>query len=69
MASHSSERPAFVPRPPSEPGRYSAATRGSGGGQSSSGLLAAGLVAAGLGVLAWYYLGPDVRRYLKIRRM
>lgn len=36
----------------------------------SSGLLVAGLVAAGvLGALAWYYLGPDLRRYLKIRNM
>ncbi len=38
--------------------------------RSSSGLLVAGLVAAGvLGTLAWYYLGPDLRRYLKIRNM
>jgi hypothetical protein len=37
--------------------------------RSSSGLLLAGLVAAGLGALAWYYLGPDLRRYLKIRNM
>ena len=36
----------------------------------SSGLLLAGLVAAGvLGALAWYYLGPDLRRYMKIRNM
>ncbi len=34
-----------------------------------SGWLIAGLVAAGLGALAWYYLGPDLRRYLKIRNM
>ncbi len=37
--------------------------------RSSSGLLLAGLVAAGLGALAWYYLGPDIRRYMKIRDM
>ena len=37
---------------------------------SSSGLVVAGLVAAGvLGALAWYYLGPDLRRYMKIRNM
>ncbi len=37
---------------------------------SSPSLLTVGLVAAGvLGALAWYYLGPDLRRYLKIRNM
>jgi hypothetical protein len=36
----------------------------------SPGLLFAGLATAGvLGALAWYYLGPDLRRYLKIRNM
>jgi hypothetical protein len=33
------------------------------------GLPLAGLAAVGLGALAWYYLGPDLRRYLKIRSM
>jgi hypothetical protein len=33
------------------------------------GLLLAGLAAVGLGALAWYYLGPDLRRYIKISRM
>jgi hypothetical protein len=28
-----------------------------------------GLALLALGGLAWYYLGPDVRRYLKIRNM
>jgi hypothetical protein len=28
-----------------------------------------GLVVVGLGVMAWYYLGPDLRRYLKIEQM
>jgi hypothetical protein len=40
--------------------------RSRGGG---TGWLIAGLVAVGLGALAWYYLGPDLRRYLKIERM
>jgi hypothetical protein len=31
--------------------------------------LLTGVVAVGLGVLAWRYLGPDLRRYLKIRSM
>jgi hypothetical protein len=34
-----------------------------------SGWLIAGLALAGLGALAWYYLGPDLRRYMKIRNM
>ena len=34
-----------------------------------SGWLIAGLAVAGLGALAWYYLGPDLRRYLKMRNM
>ncbi|HTU92200.1 MAG TPA: hypothetical protein VMF69_19110 [Gemmataceae bacterium] len=33
------------------------------------GLLLAGLAVLGLGAFAWYYLGPDLQRYLKIRRM
>jgi hypothetical protein len=34
-----------------------------------SGLLIGGLAVVALGALAWYYLGPDLRRYLKIRNM
>ena len=33
------------------------------------GLLVAGAVVIGLGVLTWTYLGPDLRRYLKIHSM
>jgi hypothetical protein len=32
-------------------------------------LLLTGLVIAGLGFMAWNFLGPDIRRYLKIRAM
>jgi hypothetical protein len=32
-------------------------------------LLLAGVVMLGLGLAAWHFLGPDVRRYLKIRSM
>ena len=32
-------------------------------------LLIAGVVVVGLGWLTWNYLGPDVRRYLKIHSM
>jgi hypothetical protein len=35
----------------------------------SPGWLLAGVALVGLGVLAWYYLEPDLRRYLKIRSM
>jgi hydrogenase expression/formation protein HypD len=33
------------------------------------GLLVAGLVVVGLGVMAWTYLGPDLRRYIKMSNM
>jgi hypothetical protein len=32
-------------------------------------LLVTGLVVVGLGLMAWNYLGPDIRRYLRIRNM
>jgi hypothetical protein len=35
----------------------------------SLGLPLAGLAAVGLAALAWYYLGPDLRRYVKLRNM
>jgi hypothetical protein len=38
-------------------------------GARGPGLMLAGLAAVGLGAVAWYYLAPDLRRYLKIRRM
>jgi hypothetical protein len=38
-------------------------------GGISTGWLIAGLAAAGLAAWAWYTLGPDLRRYLKIRSM
>jgi hypothetical protein len=34
-----------------------------------SGLLLTGLVVVGLGALAWYVIGPDIKRYMKIRSM
>jgi hypothetical protein len=40
--------------------------RGRGG---PSGWMIAGLALLGLGALGWYYLGPDLRRYMKIRSM
>jgi hypothetical protein len=49
-------------------GRSDLTERSGYGGRSSDWLLAA-LIIGGLGALAWYYLGPDLRRYLKIRSM
>ena len=46
---------------------YPAPARDSGGPRW--GLLLTGLVVVGLGVMAWNYLGPDLRRYMKIRNM
>ena len=46
-------------------GRYGVAERGYG--PPPAALLLVGLGAIGLGFLAWYYLGPDLVRYLKIR--
>jgi hypothetical protein len=38
-------------------------------GVRQPGLLLAGLAALGLGALAWYYFGPELRRYIKLSRM
>ncbi len=35
----------------------------------SSALLLTGLAVVAVGALAWYYLGPDLVRYMKIRSM
>jgi hypothetical protein len=48
-------------------GRHYLTAQSSGG--VSGKLLLSGLAVVGLGVLAWYYLAPDVRRYLKIHNM
>ncbi len=37
--------------------------------QHGSGLMFAGLALLGLGAMAWYLLGDDVRRYMRIRSM
>ena len=34
-----------------------------------AGLFLTGLVVIGLGVLAWKYIGPDLKQYMKIRDM
>ena len=70
MSSLSSESPTRSPRPVGEwHGHYDVAERRRGSGGSGSGLLIFGLAAVALGAAAWYYLGPDVRRYLKMRSM
>jgi hypothetical protein len=35
----------------------------------STRILIAGAVAIGVGLLTWHYLGPDLKRYLKIYNM
>jgi hypothetical protein len=52
-----------------EPERYRMPGRYRENDSSSTALWVTGLAAVGLGALAWYYLGPDLIRYLKIRRM
>ena len=37
--------------------------------KSHPGLSVTAIAALGLGALAWYYFGPDLRRYLKLRNM
>lgn len=56
---------------PTEPwrGRAAVAQTSAKGGGISTGWLIAGLAVVGLGALAWYYLGPDLKRYMKIRNM
>jgi hypothetical protein len=50
-------------------GRYEPTEWRRGRGWAGPGLLTTGIVLLGLGALAWYYLGPDLRRYLKIKSM
>lgn len=37
--------------------------------RSNTAILLTGLALIGIGALAWHYLGPDLRRYMKIRSM
>ena len=48
--------------------RSELAERRGEGGRTAEWLIPV-LVVAGLGALAWFYLGPDLRRYMKIRNM
>jgi hypothetical protein len=47
----------------------SALEKRAGSGGPSAGLLITGVVVIGLGLLAWSYLGPDLKRYMKIHSM
>jgi len=49
-------------------GRSGLARRTHIGGPSTA-LLITGVVVVGLGLLAWNYLGPDLKRYVKIQNM
>jgi len=48
---------------------YQQMERKGDGGLSSSGLLITGAVVVGAAALVWYYLGPDLIRYMKMRSM
>jgi hypothetical protein len=50
-------------------GRSELAERDRGRRGGGMGLLIAGLAVIGLGALTWYYIGPDIRRYMKMRSM
>ncbi len=49
-------------------GGYAMAKRPRSGGMPW-GLILGGAAVVGLGILAWNYIGPDLRRYMKIRDM
>ena len=64
------ETQAYRSPSPGEPWRGQPAVAGRTTSRGiAPGWLVTGLVVVGLGALAWYYLGPDLRRYLKIERM
>jgi hypothetical protein len=50
-------------------GYFPIADRDRDRGGPTVGWLVAGVVVVGLGALAWTYLGPDLRRYLKLHSM
>ena len=67
MASLMSAHGSWLPAPPDD-WRHSLARRSAQRGPSTT-LLIAGAVVIGAGLLTWHYLGPDVRRYLKVQSM
>lgn len=70
MLQLTSERREGLSRPASNGrGERSALAEWERHGGPPVGLLVAGAIMIGLGVLAWTYLGPDLRRYLKIQSM
>ncbi len=66
MSTYSRERAEYAPL---DTGRWRSefAHRRSGG--PGPGLLLTGLAVVALGALGWYYLWPDLQRYLKIKSM
>jgi hypothetical protein len=67
MASLKSEHGPWLPSAP-EDWRHPFARRHARRGPDTK-LLIAGAVVVGVGLLTWHYLGPDLKRYLKIHSM
>jgi len=67
MASLTSELGSWLPAPPDD-WRHPLARRARRRGPDPR-LLIAGAVVVGAGLLTWHYLGPDMKRYLKIHSM
>ncbi len=59
----------FEPRAEDRRDVYSLSAQARYDGGSSWWPLAMGVIAVGLSFAAWRYLGPDLKRYLKIERM
>jgi hypothetical protein len=70
MARLTSDYQAYLPRLSGHGGwgRSSLSPRSESSGASRN-MLIAGLLVIGVGALAFYVLGPDVKRYMKMRDM
>jgi hypothetical protein len=67
MARLTSELRSRLPSPPEDWRRP--LSRRASRRDPNTGLLIAGAVVVGVGLLTWHYLGPDLKRYLKIHSM
>ena len=67
MARLTSEIGSWLPERPDD-WRHPLAKR-SGRSDAETAMMVAGVVVLGVGLLTWFYLGPDMKRYLKIHSM